>query len=167
MLAVSACGWHLRGVTTLPLELQELHLISSADTEFNQKLIRDLRFNNVKIISKFNPSVTVLEIKNLKIERRELTVNAAGQIDEYQLDAYLDAELIVQSEHKSQTFNLKAQRFFTNDLSNQAGTRADEELQRSKLQQQLVNQLIAHLSKLQLKAHHDTAPRSTDPTTAN
>ncbi len=120
--------------------------------------MRDLRINGVTFMTELTPSINVLEIKSLQIQRRELTVNASGQIDEYQLDAFLNAELIIQSKHKSQTFQIKAQRFFNNDLSNQAGTRADEELQRKKLKQELINRLISQLSNIDMDNNHDITP---------
>lgn len=155
MLLISACGWHLRGLKPLPISIKELHIISVAPESFNGSLKRNLKLNGVKIIPKFNDKLTVLQIKGFRIERREHTVTASGQIAEYQLDAYLIAEVINQKKQTSQELNINERRFFTNDLSNQAGTAADETLQRENMQQQLINKLIIQLGKVNL----DTAPK--------
>lgn len=150
VLLISACGWHLRGLKPLPTNLKELHLISVAPESFNESLKRSLKFTGVRLIAKFDDTLSVLQIKSFKIERREHTVSASGQIGEYQLDAHLVAEIINQKKQTSQEININEQRFFTNDLSNQAGTAADEALQRENMQQQLINKLIIQLGKVNL-----------------
>lgn len=158
VLLFSACGWHLRGLTPLPKSLKELHIISVAPKSFNQNLERNLKLSGVKIIAEFDESLNVLQIKGFNIERREHTINASGQIAEYQLYGYLIAELIDQKNQKSREININESRFFTNDLSNQAGTAVDENMQRENMQQQLINKLIIQLEKLNLDTPQQAAP---------
>lgn len=158
VLALSACGWHLRGLTPLPTSLKALHIISVAPKSFNQNLERNLKLSGVKTIAKFDDSLSVLQIKRFNIERREHTINASGQIAEYQLYGYLVAELINQKTQKSREININESRFFTNDLSNQAGTAVDESMQRENMQQQLINKLIIQLEKVNLDTSQQAAP---------
>lgn len=151
VLALSACGWHLRGIKPLPDYLKRLHIISKAPETFNQRLKRSLELNGATIFDKFDETLAVLEIKQFTITRRERTISASGQIAEYQLDAYLLAEIIDQSENRSREISINEGRFFSNDLSNQVGTAANEALQRENIQQQLIDKLILQLESVSLK----------------
>ena len=49
LLLLTACGWHLRGVTPLPAEYKVLYVQCQEESALYHKLVQQLEFNNVLV----------------------------------------------------------------------------------------------------------------------
>jgi len=150
-LLISACGWHLRGITPLPAEMKVLHLQSQAGTAFNQSLKLQLEFNGVFLTENAADAPSILQIDAVDIERRPLSISSNGRVSEYELNGRLNARLLRPLQESEVQYELKARRRYTNDINNVTGTANEAREQRKALEQDLVSKLLRRLQKTQFK----------------
>ncbi len=129
LLAISACGFHMRGATRLPAVVSAIY-ISGLDTNgaFAVDLKRQLKVNGVKAVEQAK-ATSVLKITRREQGRRVLTVGQDGKVREYEL--YLLISFEVNSREGSsllenQTINLS--RDFIFDQDDVLGKAAEQEL---------------------------------------
>ena len=150
-LMITACGWHLRGVTPLPKVLEHIAISSKASQSFNERLEQQLSFNGSQISFgsagdiKDGDSKSFLSISRINVERRTLSINSLGQAAEYELDVTLNAQLI--TPNQDYRWELNVNRTFTNDSNNVVATESEQQTQILEVEQQLVNQLMRRLQK--------------------
>jgi len=149
---LTACGWHLRGVTPLPKEYRVLFLQSQASNSFNQQLKLQLEFNNVLLTEMAADAPAILQIEPAEIEKRTLSVTSSGQVAEYELNGRLDARLLHIERNSELPINIKSRRRLTNDINNVVGTAGEEARQRKELEKDLVRKLMRRLQKAQADA---------------
>ena len=126
---VSGCGFHLKGDSKLPLQLQVLHVIKSDDSDFNATLLQQLKSSGVIIVDDVKaallsvqfqtlPEITVakssssgLLIKQLKVRIEYSVKNKAGDwlIKQKQLEQTKDFEsntnqLLAKNNEKQQMY---------------------------------------------------------------
>lgn len=154
LLVITACGWQLRGVTPLPVELQVLHLNSKASHDFNQQLRLQLEFNNVLLVPHADSAPTHLWIDELAIERRALAIASSGRVSEYELNGRLSARLLRPDTDQEIEIFLPSRRTYRNDIDNVAGTANEERVQRQALEQDLIGKLMRRLQAIRFG--HDT-----------
>lgn len=148
-LSLYGCGWHLRGVTPLPADIQVMTLQSQASERFNQRLKQQLAFNGV--IFPETASATVrLQISPIKVERTVLSVNSLGQAAEYELNAILTARLIHLEKGIDSGWEIDGRRIFTNDVNNVVATASEEKTQLQELENDLIRKLMRRLQKARL-----------------
>lgn len=147
-LMLSACGWHLRGVTPLPPEFRVLHLSSSAGSSFNQQLTLQLEFNDVLLTQSAEDAQAVLSIKPIEIEKRTLSLTSSGQIAEYELNALLTASVRRNHIDSEYLIELKARRHLRNDINNITGTANAEKNLILDIERDLANKLMIRLQRL-------------------
>jgi len=82
-LMISACGFHLRGQTPLPIILQKIFLTSESDMhDFDVALLTKLNKKNVTILDKGSSSTDdILELKILKISLSDNVLSTASDND--------------------------------------------------------------------------------------
>lgn len=161
-LMISACGWHLRGVTPLPKVLEHISISSRASQSFNERLEQQLSFNGSQVFhgSKTSEAAgnikegdsqpqpkSFLSVSRINVERRTLSINSLGQAAEYELDVTLNAQLI--TPNQDYRWELNVNRTFTNDSNNVVATETEQQTQILEIEQQLVNQLMRRLQKAQ------------------
>ena len=85
-VAVSACGFQLRGQYLLSEELQTLY-VSSTDVhgELTRLVKLHLKRNNVNVIKRLTDNSPELRIVSDKLDRRTLSVFENGQVAEYEI----------------------------------------------------------------------------------
>lgn len=147
-LMLSACGWHLRGVTPLPPEFRVLYLSSSAGSSFNQQLTLQLEFNDVLLTQSAEDAQAVLSIKPIEIEKRTLSLTSSGQIAEYELTALLTASVRRNHIDSEYLIELKARRHLRNDINNVTGTANAEKNLILDIERDLANKLMIRLQRL-------------------
>lgn len=157
LILLSACGWHLRGVTPLPPEYRVIYLQSQASNSFNQQLKLQLEFNDVVLTASAEDAPAILRIEPLNIERRTLSVSSSGQVGEFELNARLTAHILHISRDTDVEIDLKARRTLTNDVNNVVGTASAETQQRAELERELVNKLLRRLQSLSKTRNSDNA----------
>jgi LPS-assembly lipoprotein len=150
ILTTTACGWHLRGITTLPTSVQIMTLESQASSRFTQRLKQQLTFNGVVFPSDASANVRLM-IAPIVIKRLTLSVNNLGQAAEYELNAELTVRLIQLAEGTDTEWNISGRRIFSNDINSVIATRSEEKTQRQELENDLIRQLMNRLKKATLK----------------
>lgn len=157
---LSACGWHLRGVTPLPPEYRVMYLQSQASNSFNQQLKLQLEFNDVVLTASAVDAPAILRIEPVDIERRTLSVSSSGQVGEFELNGRLTAHILHIGRDTDVEIELKARRTLTNDVNNVVGTASAEAQQRADLERELVNKLLRRLQSLSKTRNSDNATDS-------
>lgn len=83
---VAACGFALRGTTTLPPALERVHLAhAEGGSLLLLELANALQQGGSEIVMEARPGVVVLEIQDEKRQRRVVAVSPEGRAQEYQL----------------------------------------------------------------------------------
>lgn len=160
LILLTACGWHLRGVTPLPPEYRVMYLQSQASNSFNQQLKLQLEFNDVVLTASAEDAPAILRIEPVDIERRTLSVSSSGQVGEFELNGRLTAHILHIGRDTDVEIELKARRTLTNDVNNVVGTASAETQQRAELERELVNKLLRRLQSLSNTRNSDNATDS-------
>lgn len=166
---LSACGWHLRGISPMPDFLHTLYIESKAPGAFNQQLNAQLTLNQVSIVPSQDRALTHMLIDNLAINEKTLTVNSSGQISEYEFNGTLSVRVMrwhppsdnnpEPQLHKEYTIDLQARRTFGNDLSNVIGTERARIEQTQSMYRQFLQQLMRRLQRLAQYQDDDASTR--------
>ncbi len=83
--SISACGWRLRGTSTMELSLPPVVLQFQSATGALQRDLRNaLDSSGVDLVAE-SPDAIKLLVKNDKQSRRVLSVGSAGKVNEYDL----------------------------------------------------------------------------------
>lgn len=95
VLALSACGFHLRGlnVPLAPLPFESLYIDNSTSLggDLNTVLRRDQR---ITLASSPNAAQAVLKVYGEQTHKDILTINSAGNINEYLLTFRVEAQVL-------------------------------------------------------------------------
>ena len=149
ILATTACGWQLRGMTQLPASVRVMTLESQANNRFTQRLKQQLVFNGV--VFPTDPSANVrLILSPISIKRLTLSVNSLGQAAEYELNAELKVRLVQLEEGTDTEWSISGRRVFSNDINSVIATQSEEKTQRQELENDLIRKLMNRLEKTQL-----------------
>jgi LPS-assembly lipoprotein len=154
-LSLYGCGWHLRGITPLPEDIQVMTLQSQASERFNQRLKQQLAFNGVVFPETASATVR-LQVSPIKVERTVLSVNSLGQAAEYELNATLTARLIHLEKDIDTGWEIDGRRIFTNDVNNVVATASEEKTQLQELENDLIRKLMRRLQKARLSATEES-----------
>lgn len=149
VILTSACGWHLRGITQLPVSVQIMTLESQASNHFTQRLKQQLSFNGVVFPSDASANVRLI-IAPIAVKRLTLAVNNLGQAAEYELNAQLKVRLIQLEEGTDVEWQISGRRVFSNDINSVIATQSEEKTQRQELENDLIRKLMNRLKKAQL-----------------
>lgn len=83
MLALSACGFHLRGLDSLPFK--SLYLQNSGATTLAREVQLSLKSNGVTVLSSPEGAEGSLELMSENTEKRILSLSGNGRVREYLL----------------------------------------------------------------------------------
>ncbi len=144
VLAITSCGWHLRGIEPLAEELQALHLdAGEPDGEFSLALQRSLAASGVRLIKTREEAPIILEVSPAQNRRRTISTTDIGKAAEYYLSTSIEyrvlnaaGEIILGPER------LETEKVYVFDRLNVASTYEEEQLLRSEMRRDLVAQLI-------------------------
>lgn len=91
---VSACGFHLRGVTPIPDAMQETYITGASDfSDLYIELRRGLERSGAQVVASAQTASATLSISGEQLDRRVLTVDAQGRASEYELNYSVSFEL--------------------------------------------------------------------------
>ncbi len=161
IVMLSGCGWHLRGVIPFPAEYKVLYLNSQASNSFNRQLTMQLEFNDVLLTENPGDAQAILNIKDLDVERRTLSLTSSGQVAEFELNGRLTATLKRNDRDADVVIEVQSRRRVTNDINNVLGTATAEKQQLSELEKSLVNKLMLRLQRL--KYDQESQPAGETP----
>jgi len=149
ILATTACGWQLRGMTQLPASVRVMTLESQANNRFTQRLKQQLVFNGVVFPTDSSANVRLV-LAPISIKRLTLSVNSLGQAAEYELNAELKVRLVQLAEGTDTEWSISGRRIFSNDINSVIATQSEEKTQRQELENDLIRKLMNRLEKTQL-----------------
>ena len=83
VLALVACGFHLRGSTALPKGMERVHLTVGGGGDLQRKIARALLASNVKVEKESGTGIAELHVPIQTFSIQTLTVNGVAQVTEY------------------------------------------------------------------------------------
>ena len=143
-LIIASCGWHLRGIEPLAEELQVLHLDArEPDGDFARALRRSLTATGVSLLESRDEAPIVLEVSPAENQRRTISTSDLGKAAEYQLTTSIDFRVLnAAGEEILGPERLLVEKVYVFDRLNVASTYEEEQLLRSEMRRDLVQQLI-------------------------
>jgi len=138
----SSCGYQLRG--SLDIDgLQNIKVISSDSNKIAMLLEQKILSYDDKYSSN-NSEYPAIKINNLKSTTRQLSVNSAGRVDEYEISKELDYEIML-SETEILKGSLKVSASYDFNESQMQGTREKEIIANNSIDQKLLRKLLLKL----------------------
>jgi LPS-assembly lipoprotein len=155
VLALAACGFHLRGSAALPKGMERVHITVGGNGDFQRKLARALLASNVVLEDKGGPGIAELHVPAQNFTINTLTVNGVAQVTEFAVRYHVvfsatdaNGKTLVPSE------SIDLQREYSYDASQPVGTQSQME----QIQGSLIDDAIqAVLFRLQAVARHGEA----------
>ena len=167
VLALAACGFHLRGSAALPQGMQRVHLTVGGGGDFQRKLARALLASDVTLEDKSGPGIAELHVPAQNFTVQSLTINGAAQVTEFAVRFHVvftatdpNGKLIAPSQ------SIDLQREYSYDASQPVGTQSQME----QIQDSLIDDAIqAVLFRLQAIAKNGekAAANAVGPLPAN
>ena len=142
MVMISSCGYQIRGSMNVD-GLENVMIISNGHTSISRMLSQKL---STSVISQNQAYDTypVVKINSISSQKRQLSVNSSGRVDEYEISKSLDYEIIT-SENNSVTGTLKASGSYDFNESRMQVTREQEKITSNAIDKILVRRLMQKL----------------------
>lgn len=146
VLALVACGFHLRGNAALPKGMERVHLTVGGGGDLQRKVARALLASNVTVEKESGTGIAELRIPVQNFSIQTLTVNGAAQVTEYAVhyhvvfsaqDGY--GKTIIPGE------SVDMQREYSYDASQPVGTQAQVEAIQASLIDDMVQAILFRL----------------------
>ena len=142
MTMISSCGYQLRGSMNVD-GLENTIIISNGHTSISNMLSQKLGSSVILKSQDYN-TYPVVKINSISSQKRQLSVNSSGRVDEYEISKSLDYEIIT-SENNSVTGTLKASGSYDFNESRMQVTREQEKITSNAIDKVLVRKLIQKL----------------------
>ena len=84
-LLVSGCGFQLRGNVELPSDLRQISVISEDYSDLVKNLSQSLSNSDIQVVDKSNKDLYRVKIVSEAFNRRQLSINITGRVNEYEL----------------------------------------------------------------------------------
>ena len=142
LLMISSCGYQLRGSMNVD-GLENIIIISNGHTSISNMLSQKLGSSVILKSQDYN-TYPVVKINSISSQKRQLSVNSSGRVDEYEISKSLDYEIIT-SENNSVTGTLKASGSYDFNESRMQVTSEQEKITNNAIDKVLVRKLIQKL----------------------
>ena len=93
MVMVSSCGYQLRGSMNVD-GLENIIIISNGHTSISRMLSQKLSSSVISQNQDYD-TYPVVKINSISSQKRQLSVNSSGRVDEYEIIKSLDYEIII------------------------------------------------------------------------
>ena len=148
LLLLTACGWHLRGVTPLPAEYKVLYVQGEEESALYHKLVQQLEFNNVLVTESLEDAPMLMTLEEYEVDKRTLAVDSNGRVSEYELNGLLIVILERQLTGEKVELEVTSRRTLANDINNVVATQTEETALRNQIDSDLVNKLLRRMQSL-------------------
>ena len=142
MTVISSCGYQLRGSMNVD-GLENAIIISNGHTSISNMLSQKLGSSVILQSQDYN-TYPVVKINSISSQKRQLSVNSSGRVDEYEISKSLDYE-IISSENNSVIGTLKASGSYDFNESRMQITSEQEKITNNAIDKVLVRKLIQKL----------------------
>ena len=85
LLALSSCGYSMRGSINIPSSIKSVSIISSEYSELVNILNSSLISSNIKPSTSKSDNIYRIVILSEEFNRRQLSINISGRVNEYEL----------------------------------------------------------------------------------
>lgn len=155
MLAVTplaACGFHLRGTQSLPVD--SIYLALPVNSPIGAEMSRLLRAStNAKIVAERKEAQAIFELMGESREREVLAINAQGRATEYQLRLRIRFRVLDKDALELiPPTDLIARRDITFNESDLLAKESEEGLLYRDMQSDLVRQMVSRLAGMRAEA---------------
>ncbi len=155
MLAVAplaACGFHLRGTQSLPVD--SIYLALPVNSPIGAEMSRLLRAStNAKVVPERNEAQAIFELMGENREREVLAINAQGRATEYQLRLRIRFRVLDKDALELiPPTDLIARRDITFNESDLLAKESEEGLLYRDMQSDLVRQMVSRLAGMRAEA---------------
>ena len=93
LLTLSACGYSMRGSISIPSSIKSISVTSSQYSELVDILNSSLNSSNIKSSISKDDNMYRIVILSETFNRRQLSINSAGRVNEYELIYSVNFEL--------------------------------------------------------------------------
>ncbi len=150
LLALTACGFHLKGYspdTLRPLPFSSLYLSGGGSIagDLRTQLKIDPR---IKLLDQPQGADAVLTVDHEQTRKDILTINSAGQINQYLLIMRIDARLTVHGKEYTPEMQIRVRRTLNYTNSEILGKDQEEQLLWNDMRQDAADQIVRRLSYL-------------------
>ena len=142
MTMISSCGYQLRGSMNVD-GLENIIIISNGHTSISNMLSQKLG-SSVILQSQDYKTYPIVKINSISSQKRQLSVNSSGRVDEYEISKSLDYEIVI-SENNSLAGTLKASGSYDFNESRMQVTSEQEKITNNTIDKVLVRKLIQKL----------------------
>lgn len=167
MLALAACGFHLRGSAAMPQGMQRVHLTVGGGGDFQRKLARALLASNVTLEDSAGPGIAELHVPAQNFTVQSLTINGAAQVTEFAVRLHVvftatdpDGKVIVPEQ------SIDMQREYSYDASQPVGTQSQMEQIQGSLIDDAIQSMLFRLQAV-AKNGETAAAKAVGPLPAN
>ena len=151
ILALSGCGFKLRGIIEVPEYLKRLHLTTAThDRKMISETTRALASNGITIVSKADQAPYTLDILNQETQKRQVAISSNFRdAEEYELRTQLTYEI-----RGSDGFRLimpttiTTERTFTNNENQVRAKAREEEALLADMRRDLIQQMLRQIQAL-------------------
>lgn len=144
ILALSACGFQLRGAFQVPEVLSSVHLSSeNPGSPILNSVRRSMLSSGVQLVNTDQEAPYTLHLSRERSEKRSISVDSLAAAAEFQLRQFVSYELRSRrGELLVGPHELIVERNFQNDINNVVGKRDEERLIREEMQVLLASQIM-------------------------
>jgi outer membrane lipopolysaccharide assembly protein LptE/RlpB len=139
ILFMSSCGYQLRGPIVIE-GLDNVTIISNGYTSISRLLAQRLGSQNTSY-TEDNKSYPIIKIISMSNQKRQLSVNSSGRVDEYEISKSINYELILSNDNKF-VDTLTASASYDFNESQMQGTREQEMIANNVIDRTLIRKLV-------------------------
>ena len=152
VLALTACGFHLRGMTQM--SFKTLHIQNaSASAPLMRELSRSLASSGVTVVPRQDEAEMLLELMQENTEKRILSLSGGGRVREYELVYQLTVRVRSASDTLwSEPHTIEQRRDFSYDDRELLAKEGEEARLYSSMRSEAVREIIRRLSVQQAGA---------------
>lgn len=164
VLALTACGFHLRRDANLPSDMQKVYLSVSGNGDFQRALARAVAASDVTLVDELGPGVARLRVPQARFSVDALTVTGQGRISEKAVRFHVEFDAV--DDHGKPIVahqSVDMSREFTYDARNAIGQGS----QTKALEQSMIEDMVRSVMfRLEAAGKHSAAAASTTPVSA-
>ena len=150
LLALTACGFQLRGVTNLSFKTL---YIQGPKLSVHRELVQSIKNNNIVIVNEIENADVVLELMNESSQKRILSLSGTGKVREYELNYEVNFKMREASNpiwNKTQTAKMRRDYSYNDQLL--LGKGEEEARINNDMRSDAVREIVRRLSAFKVTA---------------